>query len=141
MIRYRWRTELKKAATEEEVLELVRQYLQTWSFDELASLPQGTRPPEIGSGRDVAVHAFKLGEAHARFDAHPGTLPLLQELLLFFTHASVRVTQLRHAGSAVSPASHNPARATLSAADRNLFEAPEQGRSQPVRRPVTGGEA
>jgi hypothetical protein len=140
MIRYRWRTELKRVTTEAQVLEVVRRYLETYSSEELASLPEGAHPPGIVGWKDVTIHTFKLGEAHARYEGHSHALPLLQELLLFFTHASVRLTQLRAGDRTLSPASHGTARGTLTEAESNLFEAPKPSSVQRAGKPVTDGQ-
>ncbi len=95
MIRHRWRTAFKKAASEEEALEIVRLYLEEWTLEELAAIPQDVRPSPIRSAKDVTDCTFRLAHEHAQFTGDAQALALLQEMLLFFTHASMRITQLR----------------------------------------------
>ena len=95
MTRHRWRTELKACASEVEVLKVVERYLGEWSPEELRQLPAGVAPGTFTSAKAVADYTFGLGRAHAAFDGGSRDLALLQEILLFFTQASVRVTQLR----------------------------------------------
>lgn len=97
MIRFRWRTHLKQANDEAEVLILVHEYLATWRSDERACLPPAAWPESIASARDVTRWTFRLGEMHSEYHGDSEGLKRLQELWLFFTHAAVRLTQLRGA--------------------------------------------
>ena len=99
MIRRSWRTHLKGCTTPEAVLTVVSQYLDEWSRDEIASLPGGAWPGPLRSKSDVHAHALKLNTMHASFGGDPAALAGLQELLLFFTHASVRCNQLAAAAA------------------------------------------
>lgn len=93
MTRHRWRTELKSCTCEVDVLKVVERFLGEWSAGELRELP--VAPGTFASARAVSEFTFRLGRAHARYDGSNQSLLLLQEMLLFFTQASVRVTQLR----------------------------------------------
>ena len=112
MIRRSWRTHLKGSTTPEAVLTVVSQYLDEWTPQEIASLPRGAWPDPLRSKSDVLAHALKLNTMHAGFSGDPLALAGLQELLLFFTHASVRCNQLAvlssEAGSAVRGLSGTP---------------------------------
>ncbi len=101
MIRHRWRTAFKKAGSEDEALEIVRQYLAEWSPEEIGALPAAAVPPQIDNAKDVTDCTFRLGQIHAHFTGDGRALALLQEMLLFFTHASVRLTQLRSTRQAI----------------------------------------
>lgn len=103
MIRHRWRTHLKSAVTEEAVVTLVGDYLREWRPEEIESLPRGCWPGRIGDRSGIMACMFRIGEIHSRFRGPPAALLRLQELLLFFTHAAVRVTQIAAA------ADHAPA--------------------------------
>ena len=98
MIRHRWRTHLKNAATENDVVELVQGYLREWSPDEIRSLPGSAWPGKIAERGDIMFWMFRVGEAHAKFRGDATALARLQELLLFLTHAAVRVTQIAFHG-------------------------------------------
>lgn len=93
MTRHRWRTELKSCTCEEDVLKVVERYLGQWSVEELRELP--VAPGTFTSARSISDFTFRLGYAHASYQGPSASLPLLQEMLLFFTQASVRVTQVR----------------------------------------------
>src|SRR5690348_941588 len=89
MTRHRWRTELKSCTCEVDVLKVVERFLGEWSAGELRELP--VAPGTFTSARAVSEFTFRLGHAHARYDGSNQSLLLLQEMLLFFTQASVRV--------------------------------------------------
>jgi hypothetical protein len=103
VIRHRWRTHLKSATTEDGVVALVRDYLGEWHPEEIESLPPHTWPADVADRSGIMSWMFRIGEVHSRFRGDSVTLMRLQELLLFFTHAAVRVTQI---GAA---AQHDPA--------------------------------
>lgn len=94
MIRHRWRTHLKNATTESAVVDLVQAYLGEWTAQEIRSLPGSAWPGKIRDRSDIMSWMFRVGEAHAHFRGESAALARLQELLLFFTHAAVRVTQI-----------------------------------------------
>ena len=94
MIRHRWRTHLKTATTEAAVVDLVHGYLGEWTAQEIRSLPDAAWPGAIQDRSDIMTWMFRVGEVHARFRGDAASLARLQELLLFFTHAAVRVTQI-----------------------------------------------
>jgi len=94
VIRHRWRTHLKNATTEADVVDLVRGYLAEWTAQEIRSLPGSAWPGNVRDRADILSWMFRAGEAHAHFRGDAASLARLQELLLFFTHAAVRVTQI-----------------------------------------------
>lgn len=94
MVRHSWRTHLKGAGTVDAVLGVVEQFLGEWKPDEVALLPKGSWPKALKSRKDVIDCSFRLGEMHADFSGNAASLARLQELLLFFTHVAVRITQV-----------------------------------------------
>ncbi len=94
MVRHSWRTELKAATAESDVLAVVQRYLHEWSEAEIAALPSGAWPRPPRSRRELLAHGMKLAELHAEYAGTSPALRLLQELLLFLTHAGVRISQL-----------------------------------------------
>lgn len=103
MIRRSWRTQLKGTSTQEAVLTVVSQYLDEWKPEEIATLPRGAWPGPLRSKSDVLAHALKLNTMHAGFTGDVRALAGLQELLLFFTHASVRSNQIAAMMDLASP--------------------------------------
>jgi hypothetical protein len=112
VIRRSWRTQLKASTSQEAVLTVVSQYLEEWKPEELAVLPRGAWPGTLRTKSDVLAHALKLGTMHAGFTGEHRALAGLQELLLFFTHASVRSNQLAallgEAAQALQKPPHTP---------------------------------
>ena len=104
------------------MVQLVRAYLAEWPGDEVASLPPDSWPSNIRSRSDIMSWMFRIGDAHGKFKGDPAVLARLQELLLFLTHAAVRVTQIA-AGMTDGPASndsgssHEPRRSTVNGID------------------------
>ena len=94
MIRRSWRTHLKATTTQEAVLTVVSQFLDEWTPGEISLLPPEAWPQPITSRSALLAHAFRLGRMHSEFQGPSESLFGLQELLLFFTHAAVRITQL-----------------------------------------------
>lgn len=135
MVRHSWRTELKNAGGVEAVLDVVRRFLAEWKPEEIASLPAGGWPKSIGSRKAVQDNAFRLFELHAAFEGDTPSLARLQELLLFLTHVSVRITQVERLGangSAVNATSFTGASEPMTPEPRT-GEAP---RKKPARRKV-----
>jgi hypothetical protein len=112
VIRRSWRTQLKASTTQEAVLTVVSQFLDEWKPEEIAALPPGAWPGTLQTKADVLAHALKLGTMHTAFTGEHRALAGLQELLLFFTHSSVRSNQLAallaEASSALQRTPHNP---------------------------------
>jgi len=100
MFREGWRTQLKGAMREREVVAVVRGFMAEWSRQEIASLPPGAWPSRIASSADVISHSVVLAGLHARFEGAPARLKFVQEMLLFFTQAAVRVVRLREEAAA-----------------------------------------
>jgi hypothetical protein len=103
-VRFKWRTHLKAAQKEQDVLVLIRAYMAEWKDEEIARLPAGAWPRILESRKDVLAMAFRIGQAHTHFSGSPAELASIQELLLFMTQASVRITQLMATrGSSAEP--------------------------------------
>jgi hypothetical protein len=94
VIRRSWRTQLKAATTQQAVLTVVSQFLDEWSSAEVAALPLDAWPGPLSSRGDVVQHALTLSRLHALTPDTSRGLGGIQEMLLFFTHASVRISQL-----------------------------------------------
>lgn len=90
-----WFVQLDNAATDGEVVSIVRDYFALWSPEEIALLPDECRPPHLRDAADVeqlhrcAVEAFRSSRATG--DAQT----LLQKLASLVGHACVRLAQLR----------------------------------------------
>lgn len=87
-----WPQRLRSASSEQEVVDVVRDFLATFSPYDLARLPAALRPGRIVDGNDVADFAFALAR-HAHDDAL-GTARCIHKMTVFFTQASVRLSEL-----------------------------------------------
>jgi hypothetical protein len=97
---------LKGAGTVDSVLAVVGQFLAEWKPEEIALLPSDCWPTQVTSRKHVIDCASRLSQLHADFQGDANALARLQELLLFFTHVSVRITQVERlvAGQGVAAA-------------------------------------
>lgn len=87
-----WLGLILASSSEDEVAATARDYLATWSPEEISRLPRDCRPWRIRDGDDVAILAFQLARAHC-FQASDDD-GLLEKMMVFFTHAATRVAQL-----------------------------------------------
>ena len=123
-VRFRWRTYLRAAATEQEVVELVRTYLAAWSAEERSHLPPGTWPESMMSRDDLVRATLKVGQVHSAFSGSRASLTLVQELLLFLTQAAVRATQLAPLPGEGAIEQRPVGGKVLTEEEKKLFEAP-----------------
>ncbi len=137
MVRHRWRTHLKNATSESAVLQLVRTYLSEWPVDEVTSLPTDAWPGSVRSRADIMSWMFRIGDAHGKFKGDPAVLARLQELLLFLTHAAVRVTQIS-SGMTDGPAMNDPVQQE---AQRSTANGIEKNGHAKKDKPVTDEES
>jgi hypothetical protein len=95
VIRHRWRSHIKSADDERALLALVNNYLDEWTATERAQLPNTAWPGRVDTAKSLSEWTFRLVELHREFQGDSSqALVHLQNLLLFFTHACVRMAQL-----------------------------------------------
>ena len=82
---------LAAARSEDEVVDLVRDYIATWAPHELAQVPLSCRPGKIRDAEDIGDVAFRLTKE--RIEAAGTPAPLL-EMEAFFAHACARLSAL-----------------------------------------------
>jgi hypothetical protein len=92
-----WLSLILAASSEAEVTSTTRDYLASWSPPEISRLPKDCRPGRIRDGVDINNFAFVLARAHCFQEAAPRNMPLLEKMMVFFTHAARRIAQM-HAG-------------------------------------------
>ncbi len=95
-----WPQRLRSATSEQEVVDVVRDFLATFSPYDLARLPVELRPGRIVDGNDVSDLAFTLVR-HDHDDAQ-GTARCIHKMTHFFTQASVRLSELKGHGAPYS---------------------------------------
>lgn len=95
LIRHRWRSHLRNAVDEAALLALVNGYLKEWTWAERLRLPREAWPGRIESAKSLAEWTFRFAELHREYQDAPSPMAEgVENLLLFFTHASVRMAQI-----------------------------------------------
>lgn len=89
--------ELSRARTVEEILHVTRDYLASWSRDELERLPDSCRPAWVNGPQDIEAWADRLVGAADRTPMFMDDERKLDRLTSHFLIASVRIRQLAHA--------------------------------------------
>lgn len=93
-----WFDLLAAATTPAEVVRVARDYLATWTPQEIAALPRPCRPPgQLKFPEEIVDYAFSLVKAHREGDDdHQGVL----RMATFFAEASWRVAAAMSAAEA-----------------------------------------
>lgn len=86
-----WQERLDDACTEQEVVEVARDYL-TSHHVEIAHLPEDCKPGRIISGADLATYGFALATRH--FDGKVQTERLIHRMAAFFVAANMRLSEI-----------------------------------------------
>jgi hypothetical protein len=94
-----WRSLLRAASTEEEIISAARDYVATWSPEEVARLPAECRPGRIRDGEDIGRWAFDLATAHCATTVGGEEEDLLTKMLVFVTHAAGRLAEIKAANA------------------------------------------
>lgn len=90
-----WSDLTQRSTSEEELVQVMRDYVATWSPEELARLPIECRPGRIRDGEDIAQWAFELASSHCANTCKAEDEPILAKMLVFVTQASMRLAQLK----------------------------------------------
>lgn len=90
-----WRNLIRASATEDDVVEMVRDHLARYSPEEIARLPEECRPPRIRDAEDISHWAFELARTHCAQDGDDDHETVLERLLEFVTQAAVRLSELK----------------------------------------------
>ena len=89
-----WYSQLDRAKTVGEAVAVARDFMATWSPEELALLPASCRPGRLRDEEDIeALHAT-LVEAYRESRATGRELDALQRLTSFVVRASIRIAEL-----------------------------------------------
>jgi len=86
-----WQERFDGAATEAEVVDVVRDYVATLTPQEVGSLPPALRPGKIVDANDITTYAFDL----VREECHDeGIQHMVQRLAHILSRASIRLSQI-----------------------------------------------
>ena len=101
-----WHAGLDAAADVDSVLTLTREYLATFGPEHLARLPEECRPGRIKGEDDIAYWSCRLAQHTHRDPTVPIDAELMQEMLNYFLHAWVRLSQIQRIHLAPEAAYH-----------------------------------
>ena len=90
-----WHQQLEATESAEHILVLTRDYLATFGPEHLARLPEECRPGRIKGEDDIAFWSCRLAQYNHRDPEMRIDAELLQELLSYFLHAWVRLSQIQ----------------------------------------------
>lgn len=91
-----WFRQIDGARSVSEVLSIARDYIATWTPEELARLPAECRPGRIRDETDLEQLHSVLVEEYRRNRLPTEDLAALQRLTSFMVRSSVRLAQLHH---------------------------------------------
>jgi hypothetical protein len=86
-----WQDRLRAAASESEVVGIVRDYVATLTPGDVERLPEPCRPGKFFDANDVTSFACTLVRHDCAVDA--ATARLVRKMVKFFTEASFRLSQ------------------------------------------------
>ena len=91
-----WHHRLDRCRDIEAILSLTRDYLATFGPEHLARLPEESRPGRVKGEDDIEYWSCRLAQSRQSSElAEPVDGELLQEMLGYFLHAWVRVSEMR----------------------------------------------
>ena len=89
-----WHDQVEASVDIEAILAVTRDYLATFGPEHLARLPEDCRPGRIKGEDDIAYWSCKLAQHNHRDPEMRVDAELLQEMLNYFLHAWVRLSQI-----------------------------------------------
>lgn len=89
-----WKALLDDAENDREVVSVVRDYLATWTPEDIFALPAECRPGHIRGADDVTYWAFEYTRIHCASPDDPALATPLLKLRTFFAHAAARLSQV-----------------------------------------------
>ncbi len=99
-----WRRYLACAANEHEIVNLTREYVATWSPEEISRLPSDYRPGRIVDGDDIGQWAYELARAHTSLRYTDEQDALLMRMLAFMSEAAMRLAEVKAVEAAAARA-------------------------------------
>jgi hypothetical protein len=89
-----WHEQVEASQDVASILSVTRDYLATFGPEHLARLPDDCRPGRIKGDDDIAYWSCKLAQCNYKQSAVRIDAELLEEMLTYFLHAWVRISQL-----------------------------------------------
>lgn len=91
MLSDKWQKIIASAARKSDVVAAARDFLSTWTPEQIAALPAECRPGEMNEPHDVADYAFTLVSKQCADEDQP---PALNAMASFFAAASIRLSEI-----------------------------------------------
>lgn len=95
MRKARWREELDAAATEKDVINVVRDYVALLSRGDLSAMPEASRPGVIATAEEIAEWAVTLVREQLAFAAAGEGAEVMRDMGEFFAAAAAKMTEIR----------------------------------------------
>jgi hypothetical protein len=92
-----WQGRLHGARSEEDVVDIVRDFVATFSPRDLTDVPSRLWPPKMRDARDVTDYAYVL--VRFRVDDEKSSSSAIDRLSAMFSDATVRISQIKFAAS------------------------------------------
>ena len=93
-----WQDRLAGCHAEGEVIEYARDFLAQFSSYDIAQLPEACRPPRLKDAENISEYGFGLVRHHCDHGAPHDYA--VHRLVVFFSNATVRLSQILHLQSA-----------------------------------------
>lgn len=90
-----WKSRIHSAVDVNELLSVVREYLDSWTPDQLASLPWLVATPVLHEADAIPTRAALASRAELVFDGSPIEQGLLREMSWTLAAAATRLRRLR----------------------------------------------
>ncbi len=91
MLSEKWQNTITSAKTTTEVVAAAKEFLSSWTPEQIAALPADCRPSEMNDPDDVSGYAFTLVQKQC---AGENRSPALNAMATFFTAASIRLSEI-----------------------------------------------
>ena len=91
MLNDKWQKMIASAARKSDVVAAARDFLSSWSPEQIAALPPDCRPGEMNEAEDVIDYAFILVSKQCAAEHQP---PALNAMASFFAAASMRLSEI-----------------------------------------------
>jgi hypothetical protein len=95
MRKARWREELDAAASEKDVVNIVRDYVALLSRDDLSAMPEASRPGVIATAEEIAEWAVTLVRERLGLVAGGEGAEVMGDMGEFFAAAASRMIEIR----------------------------------------------
>jgi hypothetical protein len=93
---------LRATASENDVVQLVRDYVSDWLPEEIGRLPTDCRPGKLRDAEDLSTLAYNLTQACVSFELDTRDLAFVEEMDVFVTHACRRIAEINYSIPALS---------------------------------------